>query len=667
MTKKALRSDEAAPLRRLAENSARTRAQQLPHDLEHLPADQVQHLIHELHVSQIELEIQNENLNRIQEELEASREEYYDLYNLAPVGYLTLNDLGLIKRANLTAAELLGVTQESLVNHMLSSFIWPTDVDIYYLHCKNLFVTGKKQVFDIRMMRTGGSHLWTRMDITAMQDNDGNPLCRMILSDISAAKQAEEEVRESENRLRLALDAAHIGDWEIDLIQGKSSWSVRYAQIFGLAQPSPASGSADVFLPYIHPEDRPIVDASLKESAETCREWYSEFRIIRPDKEERWVWARGSFFKDSWGRQSKMFGMVADITERKLAEERLKKTEELRRNKERNCLTGKIRELDGKIESSLEMQLGRSAVIQGVINDIKKLASADFSLIIEGETGTGKSLIANIIHNLSERASGPFIVLDLSVIPENLVESELFGYEKGAFTGADKRKKGYFEIANGGTVFIDELQNMTPFVQTKILKVVEEKRFYPVGSNHPVESSMRIIGATNTCIRKAVQEKRFREDLYYRLNEASLRLPSLRDRRADIGFFIQKFLIEVSSELSKPLRITDENIVTFLEEQQWPGNVRELKNVIRSAALFSESNILTMDDVGRAMSEMSLSADTEEAHGMAGLHGPLSIPEAEKYAISLALSHTGGNKTKAAEILQITLKTLLTKIKKYSL
>ena len=667
MTKKALRSDELAPLRRMAENSARTRVQQLPHDLEHLPADQVQHLIHELQVSQIELEMQNENLNRIQEELELSREEYYDLYNLAPVGYLTLNDLGLIKRANLTAAELLGVTQDSLINHMLSSFIWPTDVDIYYLHCKNLFVTGKKQIFDIRMIRKGGSHLWTRMDITAMQDIDGNPLCRMILSDISAAKQAEEEVRESESRLRLALDAAHIGDWEIDLVQGKSSWSVRYAQIFGLAQPSPASGSTDVFLPYIHPEDRPKVDASLKESAETCHEWYSEFRIIRPDKEERWVWARGSFFKDSWGRQSKMFGMVADITERKLAEEQLKKTEEQRRNKERNCLTGKIRELDGKIESSLEMQLGRSAVIQGVISDIKKLASADFSLIIEGETGTGKSLIANIIHNLSERASGPFIVLDLSVIPENLVESELFGYEKGAFTGADKRKKGYFEIANGGTVFIDELQNMTPFVQTKILKVVEEKRFYPVGSNHPVESNMRIIGATNTCIRKAVQEKRFREDLYYRLNEASLRLPALRDRRADIGFFVQKFLIEVSSELYKPLRITDENIVTFLEEQQWPGNVRELKNVIRRTALFSESNILTMEDVSRAMSEMSLSADPAESHGITGQHGPLSIPDAEKYAIRLALNHTGGNKTKAAEILQITLKTLLTKIKKYSL
>jgi transcriptional regulator with PAS, ATPase and Fis domain len=297
----------------------------------------------------------------------------------------------------------------------------------------------------------------------------------------------------------------------------------------------------------------------------------------------------------------------------------------------------------------------------------QKLASSDFSLIIEGETGTGKSLVANIIHNLSARAKGPFIVLDLSVLPENLVESELFGYEKGAFTGADKRKKGYFELADGGTVFIDELQNMSPFIQTKILKAVDEKQFYPVGSDHPVQSDMRIIGATNSCIRKAVQEKTFREDLYYRLNEASLRLPPLRDRRDDIGFFIRKFLLEVSSELYKPLRITDDRIFAFLTEQRWPGNVRELKNVIRRAALFSESNILTLEDVTRAMSEVSVSSQPMDLPGLQGCFGPLSIPEAEKYAIRLALDHTGGNKTKAAGILQITLKTLLTKIKKYSL
>lgn len=667
MTKKATSAATAAPLRRLAENFVQTRTQQLPQDLQHLSDEKIQHLFHELQVQQIELEMQNEHLNQAQADLEASREEYFDLYDLAPVGYLTLTDLGLIRQANLTAAELLGVTKDTLINRMLTSFIWPKDVDSYYLHLKNLFVTGKKQVFEIRLQRHGDRHFWTRIETTAMRDSEDNPLCRLVISDISAHRQAEEALSESENRLRIALDAAHIGDWELDLIQGKASWSLRYGQIFGLGRPLPANSSADEFLEYVHPEDRPRVDASLKESTESCREWHSEFRIIRPDREVRWVWARGSFFKDNWGRVSKMFGMVADITEQKMAEAKLKRSEERQRNLERNSLAGKIRDLDDKIESSLEMQLGKSTVIQNIIRDIKKLASTDFSLIIEGETGTGKSLIANIIHNLSERAQGPFIVLDLSVIPENLVESELFGYEKGAFTGADKRKDGYFEIANGGTVFIDELQNMSPFIQKKILMVVDEKRFYPVGSNHPVQSDMRIIGATNINIKKAVKEEKFREDLYYRLSEATLKLPPLRDRRDDIRFFIQKFLLEVSSELDKPIRTIDDQVFIFLRQQQWPGNVRELKNVIRRAVLFCESNTLTLEDVIRVLSETNVSPESVITLGLHRQFVPLSMSEAEKYAIKMALSYTGGNKTRAAAALQITLKTLLAKIKKYSL
>ena len=209
---------------------------------------------------------------------------------------------------------------------------------------------------------------------------------------------------------------------------------------------------------------------------------------------------------------------------------------------------------------------------------------------------------------------------------------------------------------------------MTPYVQSKILKVVEERCFYPVGATHPVETDIRMIGATNSDIRLAVKEKKFREDLYYRLNEASLRLPPLRERSVDIVHFAEKFLVEVSLELNRFIRILDDQVLVFLKQHYWPGNVRELKNVIRKAALFCDQNEMTLEAVTRAMADTSIrTVPTEKIRWLQGQCVPLSIPEAERNAIRMALSYTDGNKTKAAEALQISLKTLLAKIRKYSL
>jgi DNA-binding NtrC family response regulator len=328
---------------------------------------------------------------------------------------------------------------------------------------------------------------------------------------------------------------------------------------------------------------------------------------------------------------------------------------------EKRRLNKAIKQLDKSLASSLEMLLGRSSAINRVIEDIRRVSSSDFSLIIEGETGTGKTFIASIIHNLSWRAKGPFVTLDIGSIPETLVESELFGYEKGAFTGAEKRKVGYFELADKGTIFIDELQNITPYVQRKLLKVVEEKRFYPVGSSSPVATDIRIIGATNADIGQIVKDKRFREDLYYRLNEFTIHLPPLREREADIAFLAQGFLTEVSSDLNKYIPLINDDVINFLMKQPWHGNVRELKNVMRKSALLCEGDTISMDIVHQVMAGEWKYTVThiDEA--------PMSMSEAEKHAIRLALKHTNGNKTKAAGILQIAHTTLLKKIKLYHL
>jgi DNA-binding NtrC family response regulator len=264
----------------------------------------------------------------------------------------------------------------------------------------------------------------------------------------------------------------------------------------------------------------------------------------------------------------------------------------LKRAIEKSRLEMTVRRLDIAVEASLEWLLGKSYPIKKVIEQIHQVAQSDFSVIIQGETGTGKTTIARAIHNLSKRATGPFITVDIGTLPETLVESELFGYEKGAFTGAEKNKKGFFEIANHGTILIDDVQNMSPHVQGKLLRAVEEKRIYPLGSTQPMEIDVRIIAATNSDIKQAVKEKRFREDLFFRLGEFVITLPPLRERGDDIPFLAQRFFIEACKDLNKQMHGIDDDAISRLKQHPWPGNVRELKNVIRRAVLLSSDSVI---------------------------------------------------------------------------
>ncbi len=333
---------------------------------------------------------------------------------------------------------------------------------------------------------------------------------------------------------------------------------------------------------------------------------------------------------------------------------------------EKKTLHQEITKLDRSLASSLESQLGRGPVIRQVIEDIRRVAASDFSLIIEGETGTGKTLIASLIHGLSRRADGPFIAIDMGAIPESLLESELFGHEKGAFTGADRKKKGYFELARGGTLLLDELQNLTPHAQGKILQVVEEKSFYPVGGSKPVSADPRIIGATNADLKEAVASGSFRQDLYYRLNEYRISLPPLRQRPDDIPLLAARLLTEAAVELNRNFTGLDEAALELLAGHPWPGNIRELRNVLRRAALLCEGGQLPGKMISQVLDGENKGA-MPAAMALPGPTAPISLEEAEKTTIAQALAHTDSNRTHAAAILGITHKTLLAKIKKYGL
>ncbi len=328
-------------------------------------------------------------------------------------------------------------------------------------------------------------------------------------------------------------------------------------------------------------------------------------------------------------------------------------------------LNEKITKLNNEVESSLEYLIGKGKAIKKVIHQIHQIARSDFSLILQGETGTGKSFISRAIHNLSDRAKGPFITVDIGTLPETLIESELFGHEKGAFTGAEKKKKGYFEMADGGTLLIDELQNLTSHVQGKLLMAVEEKNICPVGTTHPVKTNVRIIGATNKDIRKLVMEqKSFREDLFYRLGEFMIFLPPLRERIEDIPFLAGKFFSEVSEDLNKQVNSISEEAMSMLKNHSWPGNIRELKNVIRRAVLFADDEIINPEHIEFLIRDADEDQQRESSSSLDEC-SVLSLKDVEKKAIQKALQVTGGNKTKAAALLQIDSTTLRRKIKHY--
>jgi DNA-binding NtrC family response regulator len=312
--------------------------------------------------------------------------------------------------------------------------------------------------------------------------------------------------------------------------------------------------------------------------------------------------------------------------------------------------------------------IGKSGRMQEVSAKIQKVAPTNATVLIHGESGTGKELFARAIHYLSARKDAPFIAINSAAIPRELLESELFGYEKGAFTGADARKLGKLELADKGTVFLDEIGDMDLALQAKVLRVLQEQVIERVGGGKPIKIDVRVVAATNKDIEKAVAAKLFRDDLFYRLNVFPITIPPLRERRDDIPLLAQNFLNKFSAEVRKgPLTISDE-AMDILMKSPWKGNVRELENVIERAVIYADGGAIRSQDLG--ISESNI-IDALAEH--VPMDGPLqdvaaaATRIAESRRIRQVLKQTGGNKTRAAEILQVSYKTLLTKIKDYQL
>ena len=303
--------------------------------------------------------------------------------------------------------------------------------------------------------------------------------------------------------------------------------------------------------------------------------------------------------------------------------------------------------------------VGASLEMRKIYQIVEQAAPTSASVLVHGESGTGKELIAQTLHQLSPRASQPFVPLNCAAIPDTLLESELFGHEKGAFTGAIARRPGAFELANKGTLFLDEIAEMTAVTQAKLLRVLQERSFRALGATREQHVDIRVVAATNVDTQEAVKQGRLREDLFYRLTVFAIELPPLRERKDDIPLLAQAFIREFNDRNGKNIAGVSDAAMLLLERYAWPGNVRELRNAMERATIVAKGPFIEPADLPPVQGD---TAGASVAGGSGGLTPGTTVEAVERQLIDITLQHTGGNKTRAAEMLGISLKTLHNKL-----
>jgi formate hydrogenlyase transcriptional activator len=487
---------------------------------------------------------------------------------------------GRLIRWNKRHEEMTGYTADKLMNFRSEDWFDEEDHSILAKEWFKVFSEGQTQTELNLILKDGRRvpYFFTGVRVVL----DGKPHLVGIGIDITDKKQQEEALRKSEDILKRAEEIARLGSWQLDIVKNKLFWSDEVYRIFGM--PVGYSLTYESFLEVVHPEDRTFVDAAWKAALQKAP-YDIEHRII-VDGKVRWVREKARVEFNAAGEPVLCTGIVHDITDKKKAEqERENALNEIKRLKdlleaENIYLKKEMKDLyaPGDI-------IGQSDAIQYVLFRAQQVAETDTTVLILGETGTGKGRIARLIHESSQRSHKPLVIVHCSALPGNLIESELFGREKGAFTGAESKQIGRFELADGGTIFLDEISELPVELQAKLLRVIEEGEFERLGSPHTVKVDVRIIAATNRNIMKEIGKDRFRKDLFYRLNIFPITLPPLRQRKEDILLLANYFLEKYNKQAGRKIKKIPEETMRSLQAHTWPGNVRELMGVIERAVI----------------------------------------------------------------------------------
>jgi len=426
--------------------------------------------------------------------------------------------------------------------------------------------------------------------------DDGAPVKVIgVCQDITERKQAEDALRDSENSLRKLVETTNVLPWEADA----ETWQFTYVgpqAVKLLGYPTEEWYEKDFWAERIYPADREwAIDFCMKSSA-SGKDYEFEYRMLAADGRIVWFHDLVSVVSEN-GKPNVLRGFMIDITERKLAEaDRKKSYNEIKRLKEQLQAEATYLREEIRSEHGFHEIIGNSDALLYVLNRVESIAPTDTSVLILGETGTGKELFARAIHNKSRRKDSAFVKVNCATLPKGLIESELFGHEKGAFTGAVGVRRGRFELAKGGTIFLDEIGELPLELQPKLLRVLQEGEFERLGSEKTQKIDVRVIAATNRDLNLEVREGRFRQDLFYRLDVFPITIPPLRERLDDLVILAEYFISKFSQKLGKHVDRISSATLAALRNYHWPGNVRELENIIERAMVASPGSVLRLVD-----------------------------------------------------------------------
>jgi PAS domain S-box-containing protein len=598
-----------------------------------------------------------EERKRAEKELRASERKYRDLVDTTPAFVNTALPNGDIDFFNRGWEEYAGLPFMEMLGWRWTSAIHPEDVEAFVGKWRAALESGQRFVAEARVRRADGEYRWF-LQCSEPLRNEAGEIVKWYGTgiEIEERKIAEQEIRAKEIELQqiVNLSPQHIG---VFASSGGPLYLNRAGlEYFGATEWGADEGGSEATHPWpgsridlVHPEDRDHFVSERKKGFLEGRPFEHEARLLRHDGQFRCFLVRFAPLKDERGDITRWIGTGTDIEDRKRAEEEIKKENIVLRE-----------EIDKT--SMFEEIVGVSAPLQSVLTDVSKVAPTDSTVLITGETGTGKELVARAIHKRSRRSARAFVSVNCAAIPSSLIASELFGHEKGAFTGATQRRQGRFELAEGGTIFLDEVGELPAEIQIALLRVLQEREFERVGGGRPIRADLRVIAATNRDLETAIAEKTFRSDLYYRLNVFPVVVPPLRERPEDIPLLVEYFIHRFAKRAGKKINRISKKTLDIVESYGWPGNVRELQNVVERAVIVSDSNELYIDERWLSGRRTKAPVDARPNQRTA----LRSLTTSEKEAIESALTESKGRVSGpfgAAARLGLPSSTLESKIK----
>ncbi len=578
-------------------------------------------------------------------ELRRSEEELREVLDNLPSIVWSATAEGSNLYANRRSLEYCGLTREQVTGGGWESILHPDDMERHNAVWYGCVARGESCQDEVRFRRADGQYRWHLVRGVPVRDAAGKILKWYgALTDIEDRKQAEDKSREQEAGLQQILDLAPQLIVVFGLARERlyaNRTTLDYLGI-SLEEWQGARHASDV-----HPDDAELAKTFTEQTWSSGIADAIELRLRKRDGSYRWFSVHCNPLHDEKGRITRWYLTGTDIEERKQAEDRLRLENVALRE-----------EIDKA--SMFEEIVGTSVALKSVLSQISKVAPSDSTVLIMGETGTGKELVARAIHRRSERALRAFVSVNCAAIPRDLIASELFGHEKGAFTGATQQRLGRFELANGGTIFLDEVGELPAETQVALLRVLQEREFERVGGNRRIRADVRVIAATNRNLHAAIRAGSFRNDLFYRLHVFPIDIPSLREREADVPLLVEYFIDRYARKTGKKIKRVNKKTLDLLQAYPWPGNVRELQNVIERSVILCETDIFSIDEKWLSQS-VDLAPEPRQLVEL-----PVKLITQEKNLIEAALKDASGRvsgPTGAAAKLGIPRSTLESKIR----